>query len=382
MSYVGNKPALNFVNLAVQHFTTSATTTYTLNQSVSDEVDIALFINNVRQQPGSSYAYTASGTTLTLSQATAGTDTMYCVFLGKAVETVNPPAGSVNTSELVDNAVTTAKITSDSVTYDKIQDIGTANRVLGSATTGTVGEVQITDSMSNFVSTSSAAGLQIKGDGTTDGTLQLNCSQNSHGIKLKSPPHSAGASYTLTFPTTDGNSSEFLQTNGSGVLTWADAGGGKINQIVQTVKSDTFTSTSTTFADVTGMSVAITPSASTSKVLVMATLNVGNNTDDRWSAYRLIRGSTGISIGDDDGNKTRASVGSVRMSATGAQNFVDNKTIIFLDTPNTTSATTYKLSCKVQSGGAVLTFNRPGNATDADYVVHTASSITAIEVLA
>ena len=225
MSYVGNKPALNYVNLAVQHFTTSATANYTLNQSVSDEVDIALFINNVRQQPGSSYAYTASGTTLTLSQATAGSDTMYCIFLGKAVETVNPPAGSVNTSELVDNAVTTAKITSDSVTYDKIQDIGTANRVLGGASTGTVGEVQVVDAMTNFVSTSSAAGLQIKGDGTTDGTLQLNCSQNSHGIKIKSPAHSAGASYTLTMPTTDGNSSQFLQTNGSGVLTWADAGG-------------------------------------------------------------------------------------------------------------------------------------------------------------
>lgn len=225
MSYVGNKPALNYVNLAVQHFTTSATTTYTLNQSVSDEVDIALFINNVRQQPGSSYAYTATGTTLTLSQATAGTDTMYCIFLGKAVETVNPPAGSVNTSELVDNAVTTAKITSDAVTYDKIQDIGTANRVLGGASTGTVGEVQVVDAMTNFVSTSSAAGLQIKGDGSSDGYLQLNCSQNSHGIKLKSPAHSAGASYTLTFPTTDGNSSQFLQTNGSGVLTWADAGG-------------------------------------------------------------------------------------------------------------------------------------------------------------
>jgi len=269
MSYVGNKPALNFVNLAVQHFTTSATTTYTLNQSVSDEVDIALFINNVRQQPGSSYAYTASGTTLTLSQATAGTDTMYCVFLGKAVETVNPPAGSVNTSELVDNAVTTAKITSDSVTYDKIQDIGTANRVLGSATTGTVGEVQITDSMSNFVSTSSAAGLQIKGDGTTDGTLQLNCRVNSHGIKLKSPPHSAGASYTLTFPNNDGNSSQFLQTDGSGVLTWADAGGGKIGQVVSTTKTDTWSSSGTgNYQAVTGLSVAITPSATSSKIYV------------------------------------------------------------------------------------------------------------------
>ena len=91
---------------------------------------------------------------------------------------------------------------------------------------GTPSDATVTQAKTNFVSTSSSAGLQIKGDGTTDGTLQLNCSQNSHGIKLKSPAHSAGASYTLTFPTTDGNADEFLQTNGSGTLTWASAGGG------------------------------------------------------------------------------------------------------------------------------------------------------------
>ena len=91
---------------------------------------------------------------------------------------------------------------------------------------GTPSDATVTNAKTNFVSTSSAAGLQIKGDGTTDGTLQLNCSQNSHGIKLKSPAHSASASYTLTFPTTDGNANEFLQSNGSGVLTWAEAGGG------------------------------------------------------------------------------------------------------------------------------------------------------------
>ena len=86
---------------------------------------------------------------------------------------------------------------------------------------GVPSDATVTDAKANFVSTSSAAGLQIKGDGTTDGTLQLNCSQNSHGIKLKSPPHSASASYTLTFPTTDGNANEFLQTNGSVVMTCA-----------------------------------------------------------------------------------------------------------------------------------------------------------------
>ncbi len=63
--------------------------------------------------------------------------------------------------------------------------------------------------------------LIAKGDGSSaDGQIQLNCSQNSHGIKLKSPPHSAAADYTLTFPDDDGNANEYLQTNGSGVLSW------------------------------------------------------------------------------------------------------------------------------------------------------------------
>jgi len=99
-------------------------------------------------------------------------------------------------------------------------------QILGSVLdVGTVSDATITNAKTNFVSTSSAAGLQIKGDGTTDGTLQLNCSQNSHGIKIKSPPHSASASYTLTMPNNDGDANQFLQTNGSGVLSFASAGG-------------------------------------------------------------------------------------------------------------------------------------------------------------
>ena len=67
----------------------------------------------------------------------------------------------------------------------------------------------------------SADTLIAKGDGSSaDGQIQLNCSQNSHGIKLKSPPHSASASYTLTFPNDDGTNGQKLTTNGSGVLTW------------------------------------------------------------------------------------------------------------------------------------------------------------------
>ena len=59
------------------------------------------------QQPGSSYAYTASGTTLTLSAATSATDTMYAVFLGKAVQTVTPASGSV-TNAMLSETITVA----------------------------------------------------------------------------------------------------------------------------------------------------------------------------------------------------------------------------------------------------------------------------------
>jgi len=115
----------------------------------------------------------------------------------------------------------TITFASNLVTGDVIDFI----QILGSVLDlGVPSDATVTNAKTNFVSTSSSAGLQIKGDGTTDGTLQLNCSQNSHGIKLKSPPHSAGASYTLTFPNNDGSSGEALTTNGSGVLTWASAG--------------------------------------------------------------------------------------------------------------------------------------------------------------
>ena len=65
-------------------------------------------------------------------------------------------------------------------------------------------------------------GIEVRGDGSSgDGTLQLNCSQNSHGIKLKSPPHSAGQSYTLTFPSSILNNG-FLRTDSSGNLSFVD----------------------------------------------------------------------------------------------------------------------------------------------------------------
>jgi len=106
MAYIGNQPTDNFVTFATQNFSTSATSSYTLSHAVSNENEIALFINNVRQHPGSGKAYTASGTALTLSANTASTDVMYCIFLGRAIQSTVPATNSITSAMLSGNLVT------------------------------------------------------------------------------------------------------------------------------------------------------------------------------------------------------------------------------------------------------------------------------------
>ena len=85
MAFIGNRPADTFHTTAKQSFTAdSSTTSFTLNHPVANENEIELFINNVRQEPGTGKAYTANNTTLTISEAPSTGDDMYCIFQGKA----------------------------------------------------------------------------------------------------------------------------------------------------------------------------------------------------------------------------------------------------------------------------------------------------------
>ena len=120
MPFIGNIPAESYASFETETFTVSATANYTLSHAVTNENEIRLVINGVVQQPGSGKAYTASGTTLTLSSATASGDVMYAVYLGRALQTVNPPNASVGASQLADDAVTTAKILDANVTSAKL----------------------------------------------------------------------------------------------------------------------------------------------------------------------------------------------------------------------------------------------------------------------
>ena len=130
MAYQGNRPAEAYSSFQKQDFTTSATTSYTLDHKVANENELALFINFVRQEAGT--AYTASNNTLTLSSATSASDDMYCIYLGKAVQTVNPPSGSVGSSQVSADLITgqTALGATPADTDELlISDAGTLKRV-------------------------------------------------------------------------------------------------------------------------------------------------------------------------------------------------------------------------------------------------------------
>jgi len=188
MSYIGKEPQTGAYNM-LDNLTASATASYSLTlDSVAFVPESAnhliVSLNGVIQKAGSSF--TVSSSTLTFSSALTSSDSIdFVLALGNVL------------------------------------DIGTPS------------DSTVTNAKTNFVSTSSAAGLQIKGDGTTDGTLQLNCSQNSHGVKIASPAHSAGQSYTLTLPTGNVTADKFLKvasvsgsgTTGIGQLSFADGGG-------------------------------------------------------------------------------------------------------------------------------------------------------------
>ena len=99
MPYIGNDLATQFQAFATQTITGDGSTGYTLDRAVANGKELLVYINNVKQEEGSGKSYTASGTTITFSEAVASTDSCYVVFLGSAIQTVTAPAGSIVSSQ-------------------------------------------------------------------------------------------------------------------------------------------------------------------------------------------------------------------------------------------------------------------------------------------
>jgi len=206
--------------------------------------------------------------------------------------------------------------------------------------------------------------------------LRLNGSNTGY-VELDVP--AAAGSHTLTLPNSGGSSGQYLQTNGSGALSWVTpAAGGKILQVVQAVKTNVHSSASTSFADIPSYSASITPASASNKILVIADVSFGGA--NGYIAFKLLRNSTDIYIGDaDPGGDVQAFFSAYAQSNSSGYigNSTTRRTAVYLDSPATTSSITYKVQMK--TNGITGYINRGYNTGNAVYS-RTASSITLLEV--
>lgn len=156
------------------------------------------------------------------------------------------------------------------------------------------------------------------------------------------------------------------------------AGSGGVLQVVSTTKTDTFSTTSTSFVDITGLSVTITPTSATSKILIVVNAIGGSGgVAGSLCTFRLMRDSTAINIGNSAAGYTQASVGGMRSPLD-----VNSSWLVpmnFLDSPATTSAITYKIQGSIESN--TLRINSTGSdAASSQWSYRGASTITAMEI--
>ena len=155
----------------------------------------------------------------------------------------------------------------------------------------------------------------------------------------------------------------------------------KIIQVLSAEKTTSFSTSSNSFVDVTGLSVSITPKSSSNKVLVFIDLKWGQSTDDGEFFARAVRNSTAVYVGTGSvGNRTPCFFG-IEDTNEGSRFQLTQASAIFLDSPNTTSSTTYKVQVKLNAtSGQTITLNRVQEDTNHAYNPAAASSILVMEV--
>ena len=172
-------------------------------------------------------------------------------------------------------------------------------------------------------------------------------------------------------------------TLADGAATGSKLGTGSIIKVLQTVKTDTFSRNGSSWGDITGMNQSITPISTSSKVFVMVDLKIGADHGDSDYNFKIVRGSTDIYIGDADGSKRRSSMGTgsygMPSNTADGQYRLEQVSLMFLDSPSTTSATTYKVQI-INVGGRTNYINRNHHNGDTAATPRTASSITLMEI--
>ena len=279
-------------------------------------------------------------------------------------------AASIDNEHLADNAVGTDEIADDAVTYAKMQNVSATDRILGrdSASAGVIEEItpanlrtmiNVADGSNAYVHPNHTGEVTSTSDGST--VLADNVVDEAN-LKVSNTPTNG---YMLT-----------AQSGNTGGLTWAEAGGGKVLQVVSVTKTDTASTTSVSLANVSGLSVAITPSATSSKIMVISTTAL-SSTANGYPIVGLRRGSTDIGLGAS-ASPRRSAIGSVGTPYDGGDSLYTT-TMSFLDSPSSTSETTYHVTLGVRSG-KTATINSTSNDTGSEYSVRGSSTITVMEI--
>ena len=265
MPYLGNELATQFQAFVTQTITGDGSTSYTLDRAVANGKELLVYINNVKQEEGSGKSYTATGTTIAFSAAVASTDSCYVVFLGSAVQTVNPPDASIGSSqitnatlvmpnkldmngnELILDADADTSITADTDDQidikvggsDKIRVDSSGRLLIGTTTEG------LADGDDLTVSNSGAVGITIRSTDSGQNNLYFSDATSGAGeyAGYVTYEHASDAMRFGTGGTQrmriNSNGTVGISTDGSNFTTSGDSGGGLVRGF--TVQHDSAT---------------------------------------------------------------------------------------------------------------------------------------------
>lgn len=315
MSYLG-QVELKSSEIRRIDVTGSTSATHTLTWTPPSEQSLIITINGVKQQNN----YSFSGTTLTLDTALISTDAMEVIGILDIGEAVTPPDDSISTVKIQDDAVTAAKLA------NSINTEITANtaKVTNATHTG-----DVTGATALTIATDAVDIAMLSATGTADATT-------------------------------------FLRGDNA----WASAGGGKVLQVVQVIKTDGFSTGSSTHTDITGISASITPSSSSNKILVNVSVGTADFSAAAYFGFQLVRDSTDLGQGTVAG-QTASTFGGTGNNSRGRGSLA----YTYLDSPSSTSSLTYKLQVRIESGNTIYI-----NYRNAGTYLTTSSTITLMEI--
>ena len=211
--------------------------------------------------------------------------------------------------------------------------------------------------------------ITISGSGIVEANLADNAvtlAKMASGTDGEILTYDASGNPTSVSVGTDG---QVLTSTGVGsppAFETAAGGGGKVLQVVSTIKADHFSSSLNSFVDVTGLSLNITPASTTSKILVILHTWLGNSTSSQRTRLKILRGSSTIGGHTGDSASGRAEiVGQVR----NLSNWHTHQSHVqIMDSPASTSEQTYKVQLEnIDTSGTTSYMNRTNSDSTSDY---------------